>query len=81
MEKKVKRIDISEVGSETRMVLWIPCLDEYRMKDCPYAFTWLDQQVTFMYGGWESKQPRPIGTAQTLEEARRLASEWLERYV
>jgi hypothetical protein len=79
--EKVKRIEVSQAGSETRMVLWIRCMDEYRMKDCPYAFRWLDQQVTFMFGGWESKQPRPIGMAQSLEDAKRLASEWLEGHV
>jgi hypothetical protein len=56
-------------------------MDEYRMKDCPYTFKWLDNQVVFMYGGWGSNDPRPIGIAETLEDAKSLASEWLERYV
>ena len=79
--EKVKRIDVSTEGSETRLVLWIYCMDEYRMKDCPYTFKWLDNQVVFMYGGWGSNDPRPIGIAETLEDAKSLASEWLERYV
>ena len=79
--ERVKRIDVSTVDSETRMVLWIFYRDEYRMKDCPYGFKWLNRQVIFMYGGWSSNDPRPIGTAETLEDAKRVASEWLERYV
>jgi hypothetical protein len=79
--EKVKRIDISEVDSATKMVLWINCMDEYRMRDCPYHFKWLDHQVFFMYGGWGYNDARLIGSALTLDEARRLAAEWLERYV
>jgi hypothetical protein len=79
--EKVKRIEVSAEGLETKMTLWIYRMDEFQMKDCPYDFKWFDHQVIFMYGGWSSKEARPIGTAQTLEDAKLVASEWLERHV
>ncbi len=77
---QLTRVEIETLGAEVRLIIWVWRKDEFTEQECPYAFTWSGEQVTFMAGGWSGNQVR-IAQAKTQREAQSLAEEWLEAWL
>jgi len=79
---EVSKVESSSIESGIKLVLWVNCFDEGGYRDRPYVFKWDQhaQKVFFMFGGMMG-EPRPVGTAQTAEQAQEMAIPYLEKWL
>lgn len=77
---KVTKITNDRRNRPGYFLIWVWALDEYRWKECPYAFKYEDEYVYFLPAGQE-KDKKLVGMAYSKDAAIKDAIKYLEAWL